>query len=159
MTKIVDSTYTEGPTQVDGRRWVYERHTTDDGDTLTFDWLGTEVAGLVLASRAQRLNELYAERDAAEALAADTKLPLSKLEFRNLFGAKKPAIDAFNASFESNALLTSEQKAMIRTGLLDFEQAKYVRRPFDPAVAQMVGMYQALGILTAGEATAVLANG
>ena len=159
MTKIVESTFTEGPAQVDGRRWVYERHTTDDGDTLTFDWLGKERADLVLASRAQNLNAQYAERDAAEALAAGTQLPYSKLEFRNLFGAKKPAIDAFNASFETNAMLTADQKAMIRTGLLDFEQAKYVRRPFDPAVIQMVGMYQALGLLTAQEASEVLANG
>ncbi len=44
-------------------------------------------------------------------------------------------------------------------GLLDFEQAKYVRRPFDPSVVQMVGLYQALGLLTAQEAAAVLANG
>lgn len=159
MTKIIDSTYTEGPKQVDGRRWVYERHTTDDGDTLTFDWLGEESADLVLAARAQRLGELYAERDAAEARTVGTNLPYSKLEFRNLFGAKKPAIDAFNASFETNAMLTSDQKAMIRTGLLDYEQAKYVRRPFDGAVIQMVGMYQALGLLTTQEAAAVLANG
>lgn len=159
MTKIVESTHTEGPAQVDGRRWVFERHTTDDGDTLTFDWLGAERADLVLAARAAALNLMYAERDAAEAVVTGTKLPLSKLEFRNLFGAKKPAIDAFNASFETNVQLSAEQKAMIRTGLLDFEQAKYVRRPFDPAVVQMVGMYQALKLLTAEEAEAVLANG
>lgn len=159
MTKIVQSTYTEGPNQADGRRWVYERHVTDDGDTLTFDWLGKERADLVIAARAQNLNQQYAERDAAEAMVTGTKLPLSKLEFRNLFGPKKPAIDAFNTSFETNAALTADQKAMIRTGLLDFEQAKYVRRPFDPAVIQMVGMYQALGLLTAQEAAAVLANG
>lgn len=159
MTKIVKSSYTEGPKQADGRRWVYERHTTDDGDDLTFDWLGIERADLVVADRAQRLNELYAEKDAAEALIFGTQLPLSKLEFRNLFGAKKVAIDAFNSSFETSPMLSADQKNMIRTGLLDFEQAKYVRRPFDPSVVQMVGLYQALGLLTAQEAAAVLANG
>jgi hypothetical protein len=159
MTRVIDSTYAEGPQQADGRRFVAERHTTDEGSVLTFEWLGTQDAQMVVEARAAALNEQYAARDAAAALVAGTKIPLSKLEFRNLFGAKKVAVDAFNAEFESHPSLTAEQKAAIRTGLLDFAQAQYIRRPFEPAVVQMISLYQALGLLTAEEAAGVLADG
>lgn len=156
---IVSSSYTEGPTQADGRRWVNETHVTDEGDELRYEWLGTQDAQMVLEERVAVLNAKYAARDAARALVQGSMIPLSKLEFRNLFGAAKPAIDAFNVSFEQSPLLTVEQKAVLRSGLEDFKEAKYIERPFRPDVLMLVGLYQALGLLTAAQADAVRAVG
>lgn len=152
---IVSSSYTEGPPQADGRRWVRETHITIDGDELKYEWLGTQDAQMVLDERGAVLNAQYAARAAARALVQGSLIPLSKLEFRNLFGAAKPAIDAFNAGFEQNQMLTAEQKAAIRSGLEDFKEAKYIERPFRPDVLTLIGLYQALGLLTAEQADEV----
>lgn len=152
---IVSSTFTEGPPQADGRRWVRETHTTSDGNELKYEWLGSQDAQMVLDERAAVLNAQYAAREAARALVQGTLIPLSKLEFRNLFGSAKVAIDAFNAGFEGSPLLTVEQKAAIRSGLEDFKEAKYIERPFRPDVLTLIGLYQALGLLTAEQADEV----
>lgn len=156
---IVSSTFTEGPSQADGRRWVRETHVTTDGDELKFDWLGTQDAQIVLDERVAVLNAQYAARAAARALVQGSLIPLSKLEFRNLFGSAKVAIDAFNAGFEGSPLLTAEQKAAIRSGLEDFKEAKYIERPFRPDVLQLLGLYEALGLLSKAQADAVRAAG
>lgn len=156
---IVNSAYTEGPPQADGRRWVRETHITNDGDELKYEWLGTQDAQMVLDERASVLNAQYAASAAARALVQGSLIPLSKLEFRNLFGPAKPAIDAFNAGFEASPLLTAEQKAAIRSGLEDFKEAKYIERPFRPDVLQLLGLYEALGLLSKAQADAVRAAG
>lgn len=156
---IVTSNYTEGQPQADGRRWVRETHVTTDGDELKFDWLGTQDAQMVLDERVALLNAQYAARAAARALVAGSLIPLSKLEFRNLFGAAKPAIDAFNAGFEASPLLSAAQKAAIRSGLEDFKEARYIERPFRADVLALIGLYQTIGILSAEHADAVRAAG
>ena len=156
---IASSTYTEGPPQADGRRWVRESHVTSEGDELKFEWLGTQDAQMVLEERTALLNAQYAARADARALVAGSLIPLSKLEFRNLFGAAKPAIDAFNASYESSTLLTAAQKAAIRSGLEDFREAKYIERPYRADVLGLIGLYEAIGLLTKEQADAVRAAG
>lgn len=156
---IVSSSYTEGPPQVDGRRWVRETHATSEGDELKFEWLCTQDAQMVLEERAALLNQQYAARAAARALVVGSLIQLSKLEFRNLFGAAKPAVDAFNAGFEASPLLTAAQKAAIRSGLEDFKEARYIERPFRPDVLALIGLYQSIGILSAEQADAVRAAG
>lgn len=159
MTSIVESTYTEGPTQVDGRRYVKERHVDDTGESFEFEWLGDQGAQSVLVARASRLNVLLAERAAAEALVSGTRLPLTKYQFRQLFGAKQVAVDAFNATYESNAQLSDQQKALIRTGLKNFEASTAVVRPFVADVIGMLALYVALGLLTQAESDAIVEAG
>lgn len=156
---IVNSSYTEGQPQADGRRWVREAHITDEGDELKYEWLGTQDAQMVLEERAALLNAQYAARAAARALVAGSLIPLSKLEFRNLFGPAKPAVDAFNAGFEQSQSLTTAQKAAIRSGLEDFREAKYIERPFRADVLSLIALYQSIGILSAEQADAVRAAG
>jgi hypothetical protein len=156
---LVSSSFTEGPYQIDGRRWVREAHITDEGDELKYEWLGEQDAQMVLEERVALLNAQYAARAAARALVTGSLIPLSKLEFRNLFGASKPAVDAFNAGFESSPLLSAAQKAAIRSGLEDFREAKYIERPFRPDVLALIGLYQSIGILSAEQADAVRAAG
>lgn len=156
---IVSSSYTEGPPQADGRRWVRETHVTDEGDELKYEWLGAQDAQIVLEERVAVLNAQYAAREADRALVQGSLIPLSKLEFRNLFGAAKPAIDAFNTGFESSPLLSAAQKAAIRSGLEDFKEARYIERPFRSDVLSLIGLYQAIGILSAEQADAVRAAG
>lgn len=156
---IVSSSFTEGEPQADGRRWVRESHITSDGDELKYEWLGLHEAQLVLEERAAVLNAQYAERAAARSMVTGSLIPLSKLEFRNLFGPAKSAVDAFNAGFEQSNLLTGAQKAAIRSGLEDFREAKYIERPFRAEVLQLIGLYQAIGILSAEQADAVRSAG
>lgn len=154
---IQSSTYTEGPPQADGRRYVKERHTDDAGKVYEFEWLGAQDAGAVMAARAESLSVQLAAQADALALVAGTQLPLTKLQFRKLFTqAERESIDALHAGFEALAYLTAEQKATLRTGLEDYRTAENIAKPFELGVFQMVGMYQALGILTAERAAEVL---
>lgn len=159
MTVIVSSTYTEGPAQADGRRTVKERHVDETGEVYEFDWLGSQDAVPVLEARAARLSSQLSERAAAEAQVAGTMLPLTKFQFRKLFGAKQGLIDEFNASLEANPALSAELKRAIRSGLENYRTSGSVARPFLPEVVQMIGLYQALGMLTAEEAQNILEAG
>ncbi|MFN7881625.1 MAG: hypothetical protein ACK5PF_01210 [bacterium] len=157
---IVTSTHTEGPTQPDGRRWVKERHTDDRGEVYEFEWLGEQAADLVLAARADTLSRQLSDQRATEALVAGTRLPLTKLQFRELFtAAERAGIDAFRASFEQIAALTAEQKASIRTGFADFDTARNIVRPFLPPVLAMLGLFVSLGLLTDARRQAIIEAG
>lgn len=146
---IVTSTYTEGPAQVDGRRYVSELHTDDRGQTHTYEWLGDQDADLVLSDRAAVLSAQIAAQRAAEAVVLGTALPLTKYQFRQLFTfAERVAVDELEASLEQRPGLTVEQRASIRTGLKDFNAAQDVARPFLPDVLQMLDLFVSLGILT-----------
>lgn len=146
---IVSSTYTEGPPQVDGRRYVSELHTDDRGQTYTYEWLGDQDAALVLADRAAVLSAQIAAQRAAEAVVIGTALPLTKYSFRQLFTfTERVAADELEANLEQHPGLTNEQRAVIRTGLKDFNAAQDVARPFLPDVIQMLDLYVTLGILT-----------
>lgn len=145
----MQSTYIEGPPQVDGRRYVRERHVDESGQVYEFEWLGSQAAQPVLDARAAKLDALIAEKRAAEVFVAGTKLPLTKLQFRDLFTAtEKQAIDAFHAGFESHPALSEEQKAAIRTGLEDYRMASDIARPFQARVLAMLDLYVSLGLLT-----------
>lgn len=160
MTSIVSSTYTEGPVQVDGRRYVTETHTDDKGAQYSYQWLGAQDAAAVLHARATALNSQLAAQDAAAAVIVGTLLPMSKLDFRGLFtDAEKQLIDELNATYASNASLSVATQRAIRTGLEDFDKATGINKPFLPAVQQMLALYQALGLLTAERVTAILAAG
>ncbi len=146
---IVTSTYTEGPAQVDGRRYVSELHTDDRGQTHTYEWLGDQDADLVLSDRAAVLSAQIAAQRAAEAVVLGTALPLTKYQFRQLFTfSERVAVDELEASLEQHPGLTVEQRASIRTGLKDFNAAQDVARPFLPDVLQMLDLFVSLGILT-----------
>lgn len=70
-----------------------------------------------------------------------------KIDWRRQFtGTEQELIDEFNATFESNPMLTEDQKRKIRTGLEDYKAAPVVRSD-DPKVPVMLGLYVALGIL------------
>ena len=159
---IITSTYTEGPTQVDGRRNVFERHTDDQGNVYDFDWLGSQDPQPVLDARAARLNQLLEERAAAQVLVQGTKLPLTKLKFREMFTAPERAgIDAFRAGLEA---LTDQQmpvatKAAIRTGFIDFDNAQNIVRPFLPQVLAMLDLFVSLGLLTPERKIAIVEAG
>jgi len=86
----------------------------------------------------------------------DGRRVLSKIEFRRLFpDATRPYVDEFNATFEAHPALSVDQKRSIRSGLEDYKATSEVNLD-DPSTAMMIGLYQALGILTADEAQGVL---
>lgn len=161
MTHIVDSTYTESAPQADGRTWVHERHVDSVGDVHEFDWLRAQQdVQAVLQARAAVLNQQLAARDAAEAVVAGTLLPLTKLQFRELFtSAERMAADALHATFETDSRLTPEQKAQLRTGLEDYRMAQNIRRPFDARIQAMLALYVGLGILSSERAAEIVSVG
>lgn len=155
---IVSSTFTEGPTQADGRRYVNERHVDDEGREHKFEWLGDQDAAPVLAARAERLNALIASQRAAQQQVAGTRLPMTKWEFRQIFTAEERAMaDAFEAGLESNTQLDAPTKAAIRTGFKDFNASQGVNVPFVPAVHQMLGLFVGVGILSAARRDEIVA--
>jgi hypothetical protein len=155
---IVSSTYTEGPKQADGRRYVTEQHTDDAGKVYAFEWLGEQDAAPVLSARADRLNKLIAADRAAREQVAGTRLPLTKWQFRQIFtGEERAMADAFEATLEKNPALDEATKAAIRTGFKDFNAAEEVAVPFIPAVIQMLGLFVAVGILKAERQAEIVA--
>lgn len=157
---ITQSTYTEGPPQVDGRRYVQERHTDDNGKTYEFEWLGKQDADLVLSARAEKISDLLDRRAAAEAVISGTKLPLTKLKFRRLFTkTEREDIDEFNEKFESNANLTNRQKKQVRTALREFDHTEHISRPFDPDVLAMLDLYEAMTLVTPERVVEIKAAG
>jgi hypothetical protein len=157
---IINSTYTEGPTQVDGRRYVTERHTDESGAVYEYEWLGDQEAGFVVEARATVLNKQLAARAAAEALVVGTLLPLTKLEFRELFTAEEQyALDEFEATYEVSPSLDAETRAVIRTGYKNFENAGDIARPFDDRVLAMLNLFVILGLLTDDRRTEIVSAG
>lgn len=160
MTQIVQSTWTEGAMQQDGRRYITERHVDDLGRPLVFEYLGTDDMdrNAVMQARAMRLNADFAARDAEAAEAARGRIPWSKLEFRDQLGSQTEAgMDAFFASFESHPALSTEQKAMIRTGWARYREAHYIERPLRPEVLTLLGLFKALGLITQERIDAIVA--
>ncbi len=89
--------------------------------------------------------------------APDPARELTKREWRLLFtAAEQKQIDRFNATFESNAYLTEDQRDSVRSGLEDYKAATVVNKD-DPATAQVLGLYAALGILGAARPAEILA--
>ena len=150
------STYTEGPPQVDGRRYVTERHVDDTGKVYDFEWLGAQDVGLVLSARAALLDgQITAQRE-AQALVLGTRLPWTKLQFERRFtDAEWSDAQDFNAGFEFIPQLSSEQKLTIRRGLNDYKIALDVS-PTDPGTIALVSLYEAFGVIAPGRAAEVL---
>lgn len=81
---------------------------------------------------------------------------LTKLEFRSLFPeAALKAIDRFEAQFEQAGFLTEGQKDDIRTSFNDYHEANDVNLD-DPRWIPGLGLYVALGMMTATEVSEVL---
>ena len=105
--------------------------------------------------------EQYHPGDFTEVIDAPVVTPLpremTKREWRLQFtDAERPPIDRFNAQFESNALLTEPQRDAVRSGLEDYKAATVINKD-DPATAQMLGLYVALGMLAANRPAEILA--
>jgi hypothetical protein len=88
---------------------------------------------------------------------ATTVRTLTHLGFRELFTqTEQEWADELEATFESNALLTPEQKRSLRTGYKNFNLATEVDLD-DPRIPPMLGLYVALGGLDAGRVSEILA--
>lgn len=153
---IISSAYIEGVPQVDGRRYVTESHIEESGRVHTFEWLGSQDAQVVLDQRAAILNEQISARDAAVALVIGTTINITKLEFRRRFTlGERQLIDEFNATFESNPILSDEQKRAVRTAQKDFDNALDVSL-IDPSTIAGVNLYAALGLVTPDRVVEIL---
>lgn len=155
---ILSSEFTDGDVQADGRRYVYERHTFDNGGFVEYTYMADETIdpAIVMAARAARLNAEMAAKEAALMIASDGALPLTKLQFRRLFSAdEQKAIDRFNIQFESRSDLTDGQKDSVRSGLENFKVVQDVSLS-DPATQQAVMTYEALGLIAPGRAAEIL---
>lgn len=153
MTVITQSIYiADEHTQASGARYVIERHTDDLGRVMQFGPYLCEPdmnPENIMLERAARLNQDFAARDAESAQAAQGRIPWSKLEFRDQLGSQtEQAMDEFFATFESNPALTAQQKNQIRTGWRRFQEAHFIERPLRSEVLSMLGLLQALGLIT-----------
>lgn len=157
---IIASSFTQFDSQTDGRRYVRETHTLDDGKTVDFDYLADDTIdpSTVMVARAARLNAEIAAQDSALMIASGGAMPLTKLQFRRLFTtAEQKSIDRFNVQFEAHPALTDDQKDDIRSGLENYRAAESVSLA-DSATIQAVQTYEALGLIAPGRA-AVILNG
>ena len=81
---------------------------------------------------------------------------LTKLEFRSLFPESAiKAIDRFEVQFEQAAFLNNDQKDEIRTSFKNYNAAEDVNLD-DPRWVPGLGLYVALGMMTADDVSEVL---
>ena len=157
-TTVIESVYSFGELQADGSTRVTESHRISDGRSVDFEYdcPANVDPSVVLTARAARVqSELQANEDALY-IASQGAVPWTKYQFRQRFTAlERMTIDAFNGSFETNAGLTSEQKAAIRTSLKDFETSGAVYRD-NPSTVSGVQMYEVLGLIAPGRAAEIL---
>lgn len=158
MTTVTQSTYTIGPSQQDGRNFVVEQHVLSDGRTVLFEYLADQGIdpSAIMSMRAARVQEEIQANEAAVGVASSGTVPWTKFQFRQRFSyAEQLAIDEFNATFETNSLLTPEQKRQIRTGLKNLEASGSVFRD-NPATVAGLQLYEALGLIASGRAAEIL---
>lgn len=162
MIEITSSTYQTGATQADGSVQVRETHQRSGGfPALTFDYFCPEGVDPteVLAERAAKLTSEFQRRAVVDGLSDPGVIPWTKLQFERRFAlAEWIAVQDFNASYLDHPALTQEQKDTIRRGLAEYEVALEVS-PADPAVAALLGLYEAVGDLPAGAAARILSDG
>jgi hypothetical protein len=155
---IVNSVIEEQIPQVDGRIDVTEKHTYDDGATQYISYLASAELDLQLVAnlRAENINKQLELKALAEAEAMNFEIPLFKAEFRDRFTTQEQIyIDNFNASYQSNPNLSTEQKAGILSALAYYADAGRVYLSH-PKTISFVNMYEQLGILAEGRAAEVL---
>lgn len=81
---------------------------------------------------------------------------LTHLQFRRLFTqAEREWADELEVTFETNAALTTAQKRTLRSGYKDFNAASEVSLD-DECIPSMLGLYVALGGLTANRPAEIL---
>lgn len=156
---IVSSEIISAEPQATGVR-ITERHVDHRGMAYTATYLadsGLDIY-LVLTERANRIGAEIDAREMSQAEATNFEVPLTKYQFRQLFTqVEREACDEFNAAFESNASLTAGQKSKIRTGLKDFEASGAVYLS-NPAVLELLLLYEAVGKLAAGRAAQIVSG-
>jgi len=158
--RITSSEITEAIQQQDGRISVTEKHTYSDGGLYLYpyfaqpDWDLQEVAN----QRAFNINAEFTRKELQAAEAMNFEIPLTKTEFRERFTtAEQIAIDNFNASYQSNSVLTTEQKAAILSALEHYKDTTRIYLSLQKTI-DMVTMYESLGIIATGRAAEVLSN-
>lgn len=156
---ITSSSYTIGPTQVDGRHYVTEQHLLNDGRSISFQYLANlNVVDpeIVMQARALRVQTQLDRRNASLALASEGEISWTKLQWERRFTTPEwAAIQDFNATYQDAQYLTAEQKLMLRRGLAEYALALDVN-PSDPQTAAIVSLYEALGLLNPGRAAEIL---
>lgn len=85
--EITQSRYSESVPQEDGRWWVKEVHIDSDGNTHEYEWLsdGSLNAQMVMEERAAHIAAVLTARENARAVAAGTKVALTRFEFLSRF--------------------------------------------------------------------------
>lgn len=150
MITIIASSYTEGVPQTDGRVRVTETHLRSDQRVETAEYLaGPEIdRALVMANRAQRLNEQFAAEEAATGAALENTL-LTMVEFERLFSDAEfnVVIPFIEGGFETNEYLTPEQKTTVRRGVREYKNTRDGVNLRDPRTIELVYMLEALGML------------
>ena len=94
---IITSSFTEGVTQADGRCYVTEIHTSDDGQSFKFEYLllqGVDPYD-IMQSRCEKLSSQIESKRRINEFIVGTSLPLSVYEFLSRFTtAERSAIRA-----------------------------------------------------------------
>ena len=160
---IVSSTYTEGPQQADGRRYITERHTDDSGEVYSYEWLhdGTQDIQAVVAARAAAIN---ARQDALR-LVQEQGVPISRRITPDAFmsrltPAEQAKIELASTDVPSATVQERLQAAGLRATIRRLTMVAYVdldRRDAASAWALLHGL-EAAGLLDApGRAEAIIA--
>lgn len=162
MITITASEYQTGAVQADGSVAVRETHYRSGGfPPLTYDYFcPPEVdPAEVMAARASKLAAEFQRRAVVDGMSEIGVIAWTKLQFERRFTLDEwIAVQDFNAAYLAHPALTQEQKNTIRRGLAEYDRALEVS-PADPAVAALLGLYEALGVLPAGAAARILGNG
>lgn len=157
--RIVESIVYEAIDQGNGTVSVTEKHVYDDGGVYLHPYIAQANWNLqeVAETRAAKMNVEFERREQQFAEAMNFEIPLTKTEFRDRFTTvEQIAIDNFNATYQNNPNLTSEQKAAILSALQHYADTTKVYLSLQKTI-DIVNMYEGLGLIAEGRAAEVLA--
>ena len=150
MAQLIDSSFTEGHAQIDGRRYINERHIADDGQVFEFEYLHDDKGGsqpdVVMALRADRVNASLAVIAASLAIVEAGGVPISYAYFRKLFTTSEmQGIDKVDANLDAFNF-TQKQIDEQRTTLKQIAASGQVFLAA-PSTRMMLELYVEAGVL------------
>lgn len=143
---ITSSTFNVSNTQADGRQYIIEHHTADDGAVYDYSYLadaGTDI-NLVLSERAAILNAQLAARAAAQAIVFGTTLPLSPYEFLSRMTPQERI--GIRSAASSDPIIEDFMALLDRADVV---------HPLNPDVQAGLAYFVATGLLTAERAAVI----
>jgi hypothetical protein len=122
--RVVTSEFTSAVPQVDGRYYVTETHTTDEGEPIRYEYLndGSLDPQMVMEERAIEMNRKLVAREVARAAVTGTDVPMTRYEFLSRFTPTERV--AIRIKSKTDAIVEDFMELLSTSGLVFLKLAQ-----------------------------------